>query len=353
MRKGICGVTLALALLLSGCSALPYPREMGNMALLRTMGIDLEEEDVRVTVSTGTRARGLQSETEEAMALSAAASSLSGAVTALRGMSDSFVFFGYVDQLLVGESLAKAGLTRTLDFFARDDELSLGAQMWVVRGDAGSATASGNGEGPDQRLETIQRDGEMGAAVLSRSAGEVFADVQDLGSAFVPALRLNEESGALTPAGYAVFRGDRLAGYLEGEAARGLEMLEGHAPEGVLEEAVGSQPQSVRVVWTGNRVSYGDGGMDLNLRAWAQLMEYGSSLTEGERAALARETERRLTGQVQAALSQLRSWGADCTGLGRRAALRTPERLERTGEGWAEEFSRMTIRVRVRTELQE
>ena len=54
----------ALALLLTGCSGLPRPREMGDMALLRTMGVDLGEEGLSVTVSTGPRARGLQGEGE-------------------------------------------------------------------------------------------------------------------------------------------------------------------------------------------------------------------------------------------------------------------------------------------------
>ena len=62
--RGIKAAACAAAiLLLSGCgnAALPYAREMGDMALLRTMGVDAEGEgEVRVTVSTGKRAVGLQ-----------------------------------------------------------------------------------------------------------------------------------------------------------------------------------------------------------------------------------------------------------------------------------------------------
>ena len=62
MKQGLCWALTVSCLLLSGCGSLPYSREMGDMALLRTMGVDLLEEEVRVTVSTGPRVRGLQGE---------------------------------------------------------------------------------------------------------------------------------------------------------------------------------------------------------------------------------------------------------------------------------------------------
>ena len=100
---------LALWLLLAGgCSALPTAREMGDMALLRTMGVDREGGEMAVTASTGPR--GLQGEGLPALVLSTRGDTLSGACMAMQGLSDSYVFFGYVDQLLVGEEAARAGL---------------------------------------------------------------------------------------------------------------------------------------------------------------------------------------------------------------------------------------------------
>ena len=67
MKKRLAAAVLAAsAALLTGCgkAALPYAREMGDMALLRTMGVDAGEKDgnLQVTVSTGKRAAGLQGE---------------------------------------------------------------------------------------------------------------------------------------------------------------------------------------------------------------------------------------------------------------------------------------------------
>ena len=136
---------LILCLLLTGCSGLPTAREMGDMALLRTLGVDPSPAGVAVTGSTGPRAKGLQGDGEPALTLSADRPSLSAACLAMQGQSDSFVFFGYVDQLLVGEELAKEGVRPVLDYFSRDAELGLGAQLWLVRGASARDALSAGG----------------------------------------------------------------------------------------------------------------------------------------------------------------------------------------------------------------
>ena len=175
----------ACCLLLTGCGGLPTAREMGDMALMRTMGVDLADGGVEVTVSTGPRAKGLQAEGEGALVLSAGAESLSGACLAMQSLSDSYVFYGYVDQLLLGEELTREGIKPVLDYFARDEELGLGVQLWLVRdGTARRAVQSGGEEGVDSRLSTLQMDGKLGEATVSRTAGEIYSDLMERGAAW-------------------------------------------------------------------------------------------------------------------------------------------------------------------------
>ena len=151
---------LCALLFLAGCSGLPAAREMGDMALLRTMGVDAAPAGVELTVSTGPRARGLQGEGTPALTLSAGGESLSAACLALQGRSDSYVFFGYVDQLLLGEELTKRGVWPVLDYFAQDAQLGLGVQMWAIRGaNAAQAVQAGGESGPKRTSPDAARPG--------------------------------------------------------------------------------------------------------------------------------------------------------------------------------------------------
>ncbi|MEH2940207.1 Ger(x)C family spore germination C-terminal domain-containing protein [Lawsonibacter sp. JLR.KK007] len=345
---------LALSLLLTGCSGLPAAREMGDMALLRTMGIDAAANGVAVTGSTGPRAKGLQAEDEPALILSADRESLSGACLAMQGQSDSYVFFGYVDQLLLGQELAERGVQPVLDYFSRDAELGLGAQLWLVRGAAArEAVSSGGDKGVDSRLETLQTDSDMGIASITRTAGEVYTDLLELGSAFVPALSpAGDETAVLTERGYGVLNGDRLVGFLDGEAAKGLELLAGGPSADVLEAELAQNRVSVKVVSasTKSELEVQGGvlsGLKLTCRVEARLSEYQRHPDEAAVQALKTGLEQRERLRLEAALERLQELGTDCTGLGARAGIARPALWQRVQRDWADRFAELPVELQV------
>lgn len=346
---------LLSVLLLTGCSGLPAAREMGDMALLRTLGVDAAEAGVAVTGSTGPRARGLQAEGEPSLVLAAERDSLSGACLAMQGQSGSFVFFGYVDQLLLGEELAKQGITPVLDYFARDGELGLGARIWLVKdASAREAIETGGEEGVEQRLETLRADGRMGIAALPRTAGEVYTDLLELGSAYLPALSpAGAETAQLTERGYAILKGDALAGFLEGEEALGLELLAGGPVGHVL--AVGETSMKTTSASTRSRLELRDGrppALKVACTVEARLTEYqerpqGEELDGLRQAAADRERAR-----VEAAVARLKGFGTDCTGLGVKAAVLCPAQWQNVRDDWPEQFKDVPVEVEVQVKLQ-
>lgn len=353
--KGIWTAALALLFALTGCAALPQPREMGDVALLRTMGVDWAEGQLEMTVSTGPRARGIQAEGQEALVLSARDSALSGAALSLRGQSDSAISFGHVDQLLLGEELSRYGVREVLDYFARDRELGLGVRLWAVRdGRARAAVESGGSQGVESRLSTLATDGELGLAAIPRTAGEVYADLLERGCAYVPALGLTQgENPQLEERGYAVFRGDSLVGYLEGDSARGLELLDGQAGADVLEVQLPGQKVTVRITRavTVSRFAGQDGRLALSCWVWAQLAEYHRLPSAEEREQIQREVARQESEKVRLALSQLTAWQADCVGLGPRAGMLSPGKWSDLGEDWPRHFGAQTPEINLKVEL--
>lgn len=348
--KGPFGIWLALCLLLTGCDGLPRAREMGDMALLRTLGVDVGEEGPSVTVSTGPQARGLQGQNEPALTLTAEGESLSAAALELQGRSDRYVFFGYADQLLLGEGLAREDVRPVLDWFARDGELGLGAQLWVIRGNTARAAVESGGErGVEGRLSTLRTDGRLGVAAIPRTAGEVYADLLEWGSAYAPALVLGGEEGKdLMDGGYAVFKGGALVGFLRDESARGLEILVGRPALDTVEL------DEVVVRLTGGSVRcrfqpYGT--LALTVRVEGQLAEYDRPLSRPQLEELSGQIARREEACVRAALTSLRGWRTDCAGLGPRAGLTAPGLWSALEEEWEGTFSRREPILRMEVDL--
>ncbi len=327
---------------LTGCGStsgtLPQAREMGDMALLRTMGVDLGENGLlAVTVSTGG---------EEAMVLSAEQPSLSAACLAMQGQSDKYVFFGYVDQLLLGEELAKLGIDGVLRYFAQDVELGLNTRLWVVQ-DAGAGEAMEDGQKTDSRLETLRADSLMGVALTTRTAGEILSDLLEEGSAYAPAL----DSG-LREAGYAVFKNGKLKGILDRELSRGLELLAGETTADVLQFDTGGGKTVVRLSGIKSSVSLDGDRLHIRCTVQANLAESARTLEPDELDGLCRQLEQRERERIEQTLTQLQAWNVDCVGLCRRTGLKRPSQWAEQKQNWDTIFPGLAADIQVHAKIE-
>lgn len=339
MKKRLLIIILSL-LALSGCGSgtLPQAREMGDMALLRTMGVDAGEDGfLSVTVSAGG---------EEGLVLSAQQPSLSAACLAMQGQSDRYVFYGYVDQLLVGESLAKLGIDGVLRYFAQDVELGLNTRLWMVQ-NAGAGAALEGGQEADSRLETLRADSLMGVALTTRTAGEVLSDLLEEGSAYVPAL-----DGDLRETGYAVFKGDRLAGCLDRELSRGLELLAGAATADVLQFDLNGGKVVVRMSGAKSGFTLVDHTIHISCEVEAKIAESDRELSREELEELRRQLEQREEVRILDALEQLQEWNADCVGICRRTGMKRPRGWAEQRENWETVFPLLTAEAQVQAKLE-
>lgn len=357
MKKKLICMALLLAALLTGCGRwLPQAREMDDMALMRTMGVDAGEQSgqLTVTVSSSRRARGIQGEEEKPLILSATRPSISGACLAMQGLSDSYVFYGHVDQLLLGEKLAQQGVLETLEHFSQDQELGLGAQAWLIRGEqAQAAIQAGKETGVDNRLSSLQADGEMGAAGLSRTVGEVLTGLLEDGSAYLPALELSQGEGedtALLEYGYGVLKNGVLTGWLTGEKARGLELAQGQPGADLLELEEATVRVNTAALTCTPLVTDGNlEGLELDLRLSAQVEQ--THAREIDRELLKQKIQERERSRLLMVLEQLQAWNADCLGLARAAGTARPEQWKLIAQQWEERFPELKCQVRCTVSL--
>lgn len=348
------GAAVCLCLLLTGCSAMPQPREMGDMALLRAMGVDAGAEGYALTLSTDIRPRGMQGEPEASLVLSGSGEDLPRARRAVDGGSRERVFYGYVDQVLLGEQLARRDVLPVLEHLADDVEMGMGGGLWLVAdGTAARAVEAGGEEGVAAFLTALERDGR-GAPPLTRTAGEVYADLLEWNCAWLPVLRLPAREEAPLKAGdYAVLREGRLVGILTGAQARGLELLQGSPGGQLLDVMLEDAPVPVRLTRSAVECRLGDGEeLEITCRVEARLLTSQRGLPAGERARAEQQLAAQLREQAEQTLKALENWGTDCLGLGPRAGLRSPERWRQLEVDWPQRAQdwRCTVRVTVQLE---
>ena len=330
---------LLLALLGLGMAwgGLPRGREMGSMALIRTLGVDWEDGQYVVTASTGRRARGFQGEEAmEPLILSARRDTLSAALAAVAAGSEQEVYFGYVDQLLLGRELAKRGALPVLERFIGEEELGLGAQVWLICGQAKAAVTCGGEEGAEPRL-TVLAKGEEGSAGFGRTVGAVLTDLNENGCAYVPALE-QDQRGLLWEKGCGILAADGLRGWLFGAQAQGMKLLTGGGAGDVIELADGRAAE-IAGVRTGLTWDEDSRTMVVRCRIALRLTEGGAGLAQEEREALLRQIEMLEEERIGGTLRTLSNWKSDCLGLGRRLRAEHPFRT-----GGKDVFSNSTLR---------
>ena len=352
--------------------ALPYASEIEDTVLLRTLGVDVGTQSldgVGVTASSGERPAVGDSPGQAGVVLSAQADTVSAARTMMQSYGKDELFFGDVEQVVVGEGLAQRGLDDLLALMARDPELRLEARLWVVRGGSASDVLFGGEEsgGVDDRLDAMESNADQGAATLPRTAREALVDLARSGTTFLPALAQGpsrpgdgaEGDTTVSTAGYALFRDGALCGWAAGEEAHGIHLLLGRADGGLLECAA---PDGARValLLTGVRTGYTPifrggalAGLEVKCKVEARLAEVrgGDALSREELAWLEAETARLCRTRMETALSHSRALEADYLNLRQRAALSAPWRKDELEQDWEEDFPGLTFTVNVQVKV--
>lgn len=363
-RKTVCAL-LALALLpLGGCSDakfLPRVRELDEVDLLRTLGVDAAKEGVEVTASGGVQRKGANSGEEPPVVLTRTAPTLSSACTALQSAGEKYFFFGHVGQLLAGEELVRRGLDEIMDYMTRDPEMRLDTQLYVVRGgsaaDAVARPASGGKDSATAQLEALTDSAALAAIPPARTVRDVLGDTVRCGATYCPAVELfstgKEGEDTLASGGYAILKNSRLVGWAEGDAERGVGLLLGKPETEILEftgpagekvslRVVGART-SVRGEFDGQRIA----GLAVSCTAEANVaqtdgkIDFSAGVPDWLTGALAAAARKR----IQAAVNTAQTLDADYLDLCRRVGMTAPWRWAALKQQWSACFSTLKVSV--------
>lgn len=343
---------LPVLLSVSGCgrsgSIWANYREIEQLQLVQTLGIDAENGGARLSISTGKPL-----EDDKPVRITQTAPSLQIAMSRLQDYAASAeLFYAHTSYVVVGQDAATAGVAPYLDFVERDADMRLSAPMFIVYDTtAEHAVTSAGGDKADitENLRAMQQDisrqGNGHAFTCAEIAQSLACSGSALACGIVCVPSEEEDAGdTVLPYGYAILKDGKLAGFLHGDPVPGVNLLlnlGGHSD--ILLEPVEGSPVTVTLDRSKADISpvWNDDGslqcVEVTVTAHAAITELAQPQRISD-AAYLNQLDQALAdtirGWVEVILSQSQTLGADFLGVGQQIAEKSPNKWAKIRADW-------------------
>jgi Ger(x)C family germination protein len=367
-----------IAVFLTGCWS---AREIEDLAFVMAMGVDTDPEGVRITYQLALPAPGGEGPGAQGGAqspvwvTSVAAPSIAEAMLRLPAVLGKVPFTGHTLAVVIGEEYARHGIGELLDYLARDRELRDRVRLAVSFGEAKEVLEV------EPRIEAMPAEYLFNLLRQGEATGIVPpADFLSVRIAYANRPRLQIKLPALQPApppadaeadpaakaeekppataielkGTAVFRDDKLVGFLDERESRGVAWLAASlrmaAVTVVREEGPLVQLANYSSVRFSARKDNGGYRLharvsqDGNLRAWPHPEQ---TITHALLKQIEADLAKVVADEIQSALERLQQeFNADILGLGEQMRRLQPNYMATLD--WNAAFPALIVEVEVR-----
>ena len=398
-------ITMCALPALSGCSSIySNYREIQQLMVVQTMGIDREKGGVQVSMAAAAEASG-----GGPRRMSAQGSTITAAIDRAYKLSyEEEIFFSHVNHLLVGEAAAEEGLDAFLDYVSQSPTMRIDIPLYIVRGSTANQAVMEVGDSSKGISEVMQTVHESFASPSNSRVFTVADTINSLlryGSALVCAVECVPSSESVSPGksasaqgggeqnaqqgeeqnpqqeegqnaqdktqgetplmavptGYAVIRDGKLCKFIEPEEAAAVGLLTGSLPitditvtdrngkDASLELNQGSA--EITPVWGGKGQLK---GLNIQAQVSASVLE-----TDNWQQGNSNEYINHLTAQLESAVSQRLSsllrtsmkLKADFLGLAGQAERKSPENYRLMSQRFSELLPGLELQITVSGQL--
>ena len=192
-------ITMCALPALSGCSSIySNYREIQQLMVVQTMGIDREKGGVQVSMAAAAEASG-----GGPRRMSAQGSTITAAIDRAYKLSyEEEIFFSHVIHLLVGEAAAEEGLDAFLDYVSQSPTMRIDIPLYIVRGSTANQAVMEVGDSSKGISEVMQTVHESFASPSNSRVFTVADTINSLlryGSALVCAVECVPSSESVSP----------------------------------------------------------------------------------------------------------------------------------------------------------
>ena len=184
---------------LNGCGSIySNYREIQQLMVVQTMGIDREKGGVQVSMAAAAEASG-----GGPRRMSAQGSTITAAIDRAYKLSyEEEIFFSHVNHLLVGEAAAEEGLDAFLDYVSQSPTMRIDIPLYIVRGSTANQAVMEVGDSSKGISEVMQTVHESFASPSNSRVFTVADTINSLlryGSALVCAVECVPSSESISP----------------------------------------------------------------------------------------------------------------------------------------------------------
>ena len=359
---------------LTGCgrsSLYTNYRDLEQIQVIQALGVDRSgPESLRLSVASGADVGG-----RAPTILSIREASISAAMEQLQEYAPrETLYFAHTQFLLLGEDTAKSGIAEFLDYIQRNPQMRTDVELFVVRGSTAETMITRSGDGTHDaadELHALLRDLERQNGSQVFSATDVSRRLAESGAALIHAIVPAESEGVnfsgggglfMLSAGYGVLRGDQLIGYILGDAAKGVELLDHKLTGGPVSVRAGENGL-VTLKLTGGETSIkplwnADGSLralqvEAKLQAAvAELENPELSAAENFTGTVAELLSARAAGWLDRVLRFSAAQNADFLGLGQQLRRMYPQRFAAMPRPWQDTLPELDFEISVKTTIE-
>lgn len=194
-------IIISSLLSLSGCGGIHTNyREIQQLMVVQTMGLDRKEGSIRVSMAAAAEASG-----SGPRRMSAAGGTVSTAIRRAYELSyEEEIFFSHVNHILIGEAAAEEDMDSFLDYLCQSPELRIDTPLYIVRDGTAEQAVMEVGDGSRGISEVMQAVREVFATASNSrvfTVADTISSLERYGSALVCAIRCEPGSESTPPQG--------------------------------------------------------------------------------------------------------------------------------------------------------
>ena len=361
-------LSAAMVFVLTGCdhggSIYSNYREVEQLQLIRTLGVDPAPEGLRLTVSSGKTG-----EDGSSTLMSRPGESIALAVEDLQHYSSSQeLYYAHADYFLFGEEAARQNIHEVLGYIERSASIPMGVGLFVVRG--GSAEELMTGSGSDsydvsETLSSFERVEKRHGHTYVFTCTETARALSESGAALICALSAQPLEGSVygqdaevtaVPDGFGILSDGKLAGYISAKDALAACLLTDNAglaslavsdgDGGAVTLTLNKNSVEFHPVWVNNSLER----VDVRVSVDARIIEMSRPHAVTDKSfldTLGTELKKELTRRVEAVLAQESALGADFLGLGSKLREQDFTRFQDMDPAWEDAVKGLDFQVNV------